>query len=109
MLVVVMWIYIALIRFALTPYVALFEPDIPITKTLGRSKHLLVKGGQWFLIKGFLLLLLGLIILAVATGQDLPELMDSDNIAFNIFLIIVSVIVNGGLVMLYHNRKIVRG
>jgi hypothetical protein len=28
----VLWAYIALIRFALAPYVALFEPDIPITK-----------------------------------------------------------------------------
>lgn len=109
MLVAVIWIYIALVRFALAPYVALFEPNVPITKTLGRSKHLLVKGGQWFLVKGFLLLLLILIILAVATGQNLPELMDSNNIAINIFLIIVSIVVNGGLVMLYHNRKIVRG
>jgi hypothetical protein len=32
MLVAVLWAYIALIRFALAPYVALFEPDIPITK-----------------------------------------------------------------------------
>lgn len=109
MLVATVWIYIALVRFSLAPYVALFEPNVPITKTLGRSKYLLVKGGQWFLVKGFLLLLLVLIILAVATGQNLPELMDSNNIAVNIFLIIVSLVVNGALVMLYHNRKIVRG
>ncbi|MBP6962671.1 hypothetical protein KBB49_03995 [Candidatus Saccharibacteria bacterium] len=109
MLVAVIWIYIALVRFALAPYVALFEPNIPITKTLGRSKHLLVKGGQWFLVKGFLFLLLILILLAVVTGQNLPELMDSNNLVINIFLIIVSVVVNGSLVMLYHNRKIIRG
>lgn len=109
LLVAVIWAYIATIRFALAPYVALFEPNIPITKTLGRSKHLLLKGGQWFLVKGFLLLLLIVIVIAVATHQNLPELMNSNNIAINIVLIITSIVVNGALVMLYHNRKIVRG
>lgn len=109
MLVAVIWVYIALMRFALAPYVALFEPDVPIKKVLGRSKHLLMKGGQWFLVKGFLLILLLAIVLAVATHQSLPELMNSNSLAMNIVLILVSVIVNGALVMLYHNRKIVRG
>lgn len=109
MLVAVVWAYIALIRFALAPYVALFEPDVPITKVLGRSKYLLMKGGQWFLVKGFFLLLLVVIVLAIATGKNLPELENSSNIGINLFLIIASILVNGALVMLYHNRKIVRG
>jgi hypothetical protein len=103
------WLYVALTRFALAPYVALFEPDVPVTKVLGRSMHLLVKGGQWFLVKGALLLLLTFIIIAVATGQSLPELMDANDMIINIGLIFVSVVVNGALVMLYNNRKIVRG
>ncbi len=109
MLVAVVWAYIALIRFALAPYVALFEPNVPITKVLGRSKFLLMKGGQWFLVKGFFLLLLVVIILAIVTGKNLPELENSSNIGINLFLIIASILVNGALVMLYHNRKIVRG
>jgi uncharacterized integral membrane protein len=68
-----------------------------------------MKGGQWFLVKGFLLLLLLVIVLAIATHKNLSELMNSNNIAINIVLIIASIIVNGVLVMLYHNRKIVRG
>lgn len=109
MLVAIIWIYLALIRFALAPFVALFEPDVPITKTLGRSNHLLQKGGQWFLLKGFLLVILILIILAVATGQSLPELMDSNGAISNVFFIFITVIANGALVMLYRNRKSVRG
>lgn len=107
-LVALIWNYVASVRFALAPYVALFELDVPVTKTLGRSKHLLVKGGQWFLVKGFLFLLLVLILLAIASGQNLPELMNSNNIVISIFLIIISIVVDGALVMLYHNRKIIR-
>ncbi|MDQ3094327.1 MAG: hypothetical protein M3Q70_04105 [bacterium] len=109
MLVAVIWVYVALVRFALVPLVALFEPNTPIFKTLGRSKQLLTKGGQWFLVKGFLLLILVLIILGVITGSNLQELSDSKNIAVNIFLIVLSIFVNAAIVMLYHNRKTIKG
>jgi len=105
----IVWIYVALFRFALASYVALFEPDVPIFKTLSRSKHLLAKGGQWFLVKGFLLVLLVLTVLSLVTGHNLSELMDSANPAINIFIIVLTVLMNGALVMLYHNRKTVRG
>jgi hypothetical protein len=103
------WVYIALIRFALTPFVALFEQDVPVLKTLGRSKHLLQKGGQWFLLKGLLLLILIAIIAAIATGTTVQKLNQSDNLGLNIFMVVVDMFANSVLVMLYRNRKIVRG
>lgn len=108
LLVAIVWTYIATVRFALAPYVALFEPNVAIRDTLKRSKHLLLKGGQWFLVKGFLLLLLLLIILAIVTHQNLRQLTATGNLLTNLFLIVLSVLINGTLVMLYRNRKIVR-
>lgn len=108
MLAAMVWACIASIRFALVPYVALFEPDVPIVKALGRSKYLLLKGGQWFLVKGFLLLLLVFTILSLATHQNFSELMNSNSIAVNILLILLSVMTNGALVMLYLNRRVIK-
>lgn len=109
MILSVIWICIAMVRFVLVPYVALFEPKVPIVKTLGRSKHLLAKGGQWFVIKGFLLYIFVIIILSLITGQDAMEVTDSDNIIVVILMIMITVIANGALVMLYINRKKIRG
>lgn len=105
----IVWIYIALVRYALVPYVALFEPKVSIFNTLGRSAHLMVKGGQWFVVKGILLLLLILIIFSILTGQNPSTLNDSDNIITIIAGIILTVIINGVLVMLYRNRRAVKG
>jgi len=107
-LIAIAWEYIAIIRYALTPYVALFEPEIPVTKTLGRSKYLLQFGGQWFLVKGFLLLIGLCIILALITHRSLYQLTNSNSAFIDIVFILVSIIINAVLVMLYRNRKIVR-
>lgn len=109
MLIAVVWSCVALIKCALIPYVALFEPNVPVFKTMGRSKYLLSKGGQWFLVKGFLFALLILIVIGVATGQNLQELSDSNGVVSNVLLMVLSIFANGVLVMLYRNRKIVRG
>ncbi|MDB5185985.1 MAG: hypothetical protein JWL85_508 [Candidatus Saccharibacteria bacterium] len=108
MIAAMAWGYIAFVRYALAPYVALFEPDVPIIKTLGRSKHLLTKGGQWFLLKGMLLLFTILIVLAIATGSDVRSVLNTGNIVLNIFLTIVSITAQGAMVMLYRNRRVVR-
>ncbi len=108
MLVSLVWAYIALIRFALAPYIALFEPEIPVTKTLARSKRLLIKGGQWFLVKGILLLIACSVVVALTTGQDILELTDSSTIVGNLLYVIVSILANGSLVMLYRNRRAIR-
>lgn len=109
-LVVSVWAFIALLRYSLVPIVALFERDIAITKTFSRSKHLLQKGGQWFLVKGFFLLLVMLILLSLFDGDKTTRgLEGSDNTLMNIVIIIVGIVVSGVMVMLYRNRRSVRG
>ena len=107
--VAVVWAIIGSLRYSLVPYVAIFEPDVPIKKTLGRSKELLKKGGQWFIVKGFLLILLIGGILGAMTGKNLQELNSANNIGVNIIFVIVSAIASGSLAMLYLNRKAVKG
>lgn len=109
MIVSVIWLCISLVRFALAPYVALFEPNVSILKTLSRSKHLLAKGGQWFLIKGFILYVFVMIVLSLVTGQNAMGVADSNNVIVVLITIIVSAVGNGALVMLYINRKKLRG
>ncbi|HSW37698.1 MAG TPA: hypothetical protein VLG37_05025 [Candidatus Saccharimonadales bacterium] len=107
-LAALVWIYIAVLRFALAPYVALFEPGLPITKSLARSKHLLEKGGQWFLVKGFFGLVAILIILSRLTNSSIRDLNNTHNIWLNLSLVVLSMLTNGALVMLYLNRRAVR-
>ncbi len=103
-LVAMVWALIAHLRYALAPYVALFEPEVPIKQTLKRSQLLLKKGGQWFVFKGVLLLLVLFILIAVATGSNLRQLESSNDITLNILFITLSVLIEGALVMLYLNR-----
>jgi hypothetical protein len=105
----VVWQLVALLRFALVPYVALFEPEIPLRKTLTRSSHLLKKGGQWFLVKGFLLIMAILIAVSAATGQTLREVESGNDPLSFALLIVLTLAVNGALVMLYLNRRQVKG
>lgn len=110
MIASLVWLVIAALRFALAPYVALFEPNVGVVKTLGRSRHLLEKGGQWFIFKGFLLLMLVFIILSIVTGESsVSRLNSSQDLSTNISTIIISLFVEGVLVMLYFNRAKVRG
>jgi len=99
---------VLLLRFSLAPYVALFEPEVPIRKTLGRSKQLLLKGGQWFLLKGVLLVFAVLLILSAATGLKAEELKNTSNITANVVALLIWILANGVVVMLYRNRRMVK-
>jgi len=96
------------LRFTLVPYVALFEPTLPVRKALARSTQLLGGAGQWFIVKGVLLIFLFAILLGTLTGQSLQQLNSSENIAINLLLFLVSIFINGALTMLYLNRKAVK-
>lgn len=109
MTVASVWLIIACLRYALIPYVALFEPRTSMLKTPARSKQLLLHGGQWFLVKlllaaGLLYVLLGILIdispLGVLGGGDA-------NPAFNLMAAILGIGASAVLVMLYHNRNVV--
>lgn len=108
LLAIVAWLVIVLLRYPLAPYVVLFEPNVSIWKSLGRSKHLLQKGGQWFLVKGFLFALSILLIVAAFSPIDSYN-NDEGNSLLSLVLIVLSIIINACLVMLYKNRRAVRG
>ncbi len=104
------WAIVAMFRFTLTPYVALFEPHVPILKTLHRSQHLLLKGGQWFVFKGYLLLVLMTVILMLASGaSSVEEFENSGSVLAGILSLLLLVIANGVLALLYRNRRAIRG
>jgi len=105
----IIWLYIALLRYALAPYVALFEPDVPVMKVLSRSKQLMLKGGQWFVVKGIGLIFLVSILLGMVSGSQLRVQSGSSNLVVNVVSIVITILANGSLVLLYRNRKMVRG
>jgi hypothetical protein len=103
------WVIIALLRYAVVPEVALFEPQHRLRDTLGRSRHLLHKGGQWFLVKAFVLaIIIGLLLvsLSAAVPTDAPT-------AIHVFIILLNLIVSfvssGIFYTLYRNRVAVKG
>ncbi len=101
------WMIIAVVRYALVPLVAVFE-NIPLPQTLARSNFLLSHGGKWFIFKGFLLFILIALVLSAVTGQNLENASNSTNPVLVVLLLLSAIMANGGLIMLYHNRRIVR-
>jgi hypothetical protein len=108
LLVSLIWAVIAFLRFGLMPLVGLFEPEVPVRKTLSRSKFLLMKGGQWFLVKGMLVMLFIYIVLAAATNSSVQELSNSNNIAIQVVLGVFGLLAEAVLVLLYRNRRAVK-
>lgn len=104
MIAALIWAIIVHLRLALAPYIAIFEPEVPVRQTLQKSSTILKKGGQWFIVKGFLLVLAIIILLGAATGSNLRELQNSGSIFVNVVLLVVSILVVGAMTMLYFNR-----
>lgn len=98
------WIYFVFTRFALIPFVALFEPDVPLLKTPVRSRQLLKNGGAWFLVKGFLLLIVVAILLLLLTDAVAPKPGIVSVIFSNLIAALLPIMANGVLVMLYRNK-----
>jgi hypothetical protein len=114
MLVSFIWILIASLRLALVQQVAVFEPHLTLRQSLRRSSYLLstggfVNNGQWFLLKGCLLLVGVNIILSLFTHASLRELQNTNNIFLNLAILIVTFVAQGVLAMLYFNRAAVLG
>ena len=103
------WILFCVLRYGLMPYVAVFEPKVPITQTMARSRALLAGGGGWFLIKSFLLLLLTMTVASILSGADTANPSAASNTIFTVLSVLVSLIWVGVLTMLYWNRKQVVG
>ena len=98
------WVYVALLRYLLAPYVAIFEPEVPISKFLTRSRELMRKGGQWFVIKGAVATILVVLILSFIAGPSLQKLPTPISILLNLVALVVELVASGTVVLLYRNR-----
>lgn len=103
------WILIAMLRLALVEYVALFEPELPLHSVFKRSSYLLRKGGQWFIVKGLLLLLAFAIVISLITGMNIQTVTTTTNTVLVVIIMLADVVINSVMVMLYQNRVQVRG
>lgn len=106
------WVIIALLRFALSVQVAIFEPQTPLSKVLSRSNHLMVGGGQWFMVKMFVLTLVVVILLTAVTGNNMNTLDSNSRQEMNplgtLAISLLTPIIYGVATMLYRNRAAVR-
>lgn len=103
------WLIIAVLRYSLAPIVAIYEPDTPIRMTLKRSKELLAKGGQWFLLKIMFFTVLVTAIIGMSTGKSIKSVTSSgNNWILTILYIFLGILYNAVLVMLYINRSAVK-
>lgn len=102
------WAILAALRYALTPYVALFE-KVKLVKALGRSHHLSKDGGQWFVFKGFLLYALISILIGAVVEPISGQGSSTNWLLTTVLSIPVELFVIGGMTMLYRNRQTVRG
>ncbi len=105
----VVWIFIALFRYALLLSVAIFEPDIPIMETPKRSRTLLQNGGYEFLILGILLYFGVTIVLGLIVGLSGIEKTRVGEVVSNIVQTALSLVVQATVIVFYRNRKTVRG
>lgn len=103
------WALIASLRLALVQQVATFEPNLNARQALKRSSFLLRKGGQWFLIKGFLLVAVIYVALSFVTSTPVDELDRSMNPATMLPILLVYFGTLTSLTMLYINRAAIRG
>jgi len=103
----IVWIIVITVRCSLAPFVAIFEPEVPILKTLSRSRHLLQKGGQWFVCKG-ILLALGLSILTSLVSGNPGDRSGTMDVIETIISVILSIASVGVMTMLYRNRRAAR-
>lgn len=104
------WAVYCFFRYSLAPYVAMFEPETPILKTLGRSRRLLSKGGTLFLLKGLLLLLAiflvaGTITTPIASSSNSDAVLGIHDIITLLISVPISVYASGALFALYHKRS----
>lgn len=110
-IIVAMWAISTLaimITYSLVPAVALFEPNLLLFETLGRSRYLTKKCSRPFLVSA----LLGLVIYSTglyALCQYLSQFIGRvSNLLFAIGMLVSIIALNSVLTMLYRKRKLAR-
>jgi hypothetical protein len=99
------WVTFVSRRYALVPYIALFERDVSLGQMLVNSRHLLADGGRRFMTQATLGALALLLLATYLSGGSLRHLSNKVDIYIVIFAGIISLIINAILVMLYRNQK----
>jgi hypothetical protein len=105
----VLWIFFAFFRFALAPFVALFEPQVSVRATLARSHLLLRGGGKWFMFKAAVIIFAIFLITIALSGQTLEQVKTSENGVVLFVDIVLTFTSYCLLYALYRNRVAVKG
>lgn len=105
----VVWVLVASLRLVLVQQVAVFEPQLSPITCLRRSSQLLRGGGQWFIVKGSMLIFAVYIVLSIINSSGLKNLDKTHNPFILAGLTIIALLGQGVLTMLYINRAAVRG
>lgn len=98
------YVIILTLRYALVPYVAMFEPEVPVTKTLRRSSELTDDGGKLFIVK-----LIAMLIVVSVLISFIADAIANSSILGYILNALVSALFSAVMVMLYRNRRAVKG
>lgn len=62
------WAVIAILRYALSWQVAVFEPTLSIQQILARSRTLMTSKARWFLVRGYLLSMVAFFAISIIAG-----------------------------------------
>ncbi len=102
------WMLYALTSYGLMPHVAIFEPTLPLTKTLQRSRQLVVRRGRPFILS--LYFLCGLCIAASYQASILlsDALHGTSSLLFYGVIALMLFAMRLGMTMLYRKRKLAR-
>ncbi len=102
------WVVIMLMEYSLVPYVALFEPTVPLRHLLTRSSQLVNRRGRIFILLSSILFgasLFGAYKLAVYSESVLGV---HRGLQFFSYSLIIALLANAIMVMLYRKRKLAR-
>ncbi len=102
------WFVKGLLDYCLVPFVALFESNLLLTETFARSRQLMKRQGQFFVISLSMLLTLIIFIIYKATEMVAAITGNNSDILFLVGLLIAVTAANCSMVMLYRKRKLAR-
>lgn len=105
-LAAIIWVYIALIRFAMVPLIAILNPKIKLKQSFAKSRQLLANGGQWFIFKGALILFGIAVAIILLTDPKYDNTLPEAVVYVAIFvLLILMFLAQGCLTMLYLKKS----
>lgn len=106
--VVSSWLIGVAINYTLAPYVALFEPEVPVSETFGRSRQLVRRRGRMFLLGAhisFILFLALAFYVATIISSFTPI---ATGLTMAIIVPAALLLANGILVAFYRKRRLAR-